>query len=91
MLALFGVAPCLFAFVFFEDFFGGFPGAFFAITVLLTAFLVFFAPRRLVFARFFGADGLAPPFDLPSFFLTAFFLAFATTISFYCSHQIVGG
>jgi hypothetical protein len=91
VLSFFGVALRLVAFVFFDDFFCDFPGAFFPLTALLAAFLVFFARRLLVFARLFGADVLALPFDLPSFFLTAFFLAFATTISFCCSHQIIGG
>ncbi|OIQ65943.1 hypothetical protein GALL_524930 [mine drainage metagenome] len=69
--------------VFAVDFFGDF---FFAAGAFLTAFLAFFfVPLLTFFARFFGAAGFTPRFDLPvclrPFFLSAFFLAFATTIS----------
>jgi hypothetical protein len=61
----------------------------------LTVFLAFFAPRFTVFARFFCADALAELRDVRVFFalrfLTVFFLAFATTNSFYRSNKIVGG
>jgi hypothetical protein len=85
-LDLRGFVLRLFAFVFFEAFFGAFAGALFAPTVSLAVFLAFFAPLLLFFARLFDADALAPPFDLPPSFLAAFFLAFATTISFYYSN-----
>jgi len=65
-------------------------GVFFAAFLV---FLAFFAVRVAFFARFFEADALALRFDLPAclrpFFLAIFFLALATTNSFYCSNKIV--
>jgi hypothetical protein len=101
-----GAGRGFFGFVFFTVFFAGFfadflaaffaTGAFFlAAEVFLTVFLAFLAPRFTVFARFFGADALAELRDVRVFFaprfLTVFFLAFATTNSFYRSNKIVGG
>jgi hypothetical protein len=77
---------------FLGDFFGDFLGAFvtpvFFFAIFFAAFLAFCVPRLLVFARFFSADALVvgPRSDLRAFFalrfLTVFFLAVATTISF---------
>jgi hypothetical protein len=87
---------------FFADFFDDFFAAFFAVNFFAVdfffaafpAFPVFLGARAALFARFFGADALAPRLDLPAclrpFFLATFFLALATPNSFYCSNQIVG-
>jgi hypothetical protein len=80
--ALLGAAP-FFGAVFSVDFLGDF---FFAAGAFLTAFLVFcFVALLTFFARFFGAGGFTPRFALlvclRPFFFSAFFLAFATTIS----------
>jgi hypothetical protein len=87
----------LFDFAFLEDFFDAFLGAFFTavvfFAVFLAVFLAFFAPRLLVLARGFRA-ALAPCRALRTFFalrfLTVFFLAVATTISFIAQNKIVG-
>jgi hypothetical protein len=85
--ALFGAAS-LFDALFLADLLRGF-----FVAGFLDAFFAFRAPTFAPVARFFSAAGLAARFDLRArlraFFLTAFFLAFATTISF-CSHKIVG-
>ena len=60
----------------------------------LPGFPVFFGARAAFFARFFGADALAPRLDLPAclrpFFLATFFLALATTNSFIAQTRLLG-
>src|SRR4051794_15151122 len=81
--------------VFFGDFAFVFLGALLVLE-LLFAGLAFFAPRFFPVLRFLAAEALAAPArrDLRALFLlrllAAFFLAIATTDSFYCSNNIVG-
>ena len=100
-----GAELALFAFAFRDDFRGVFfaVAAFFAaffdvffMAFFFAAFLAGLAARLLFYARFFDAAALvaARPVLRVFFalrFLTLFFLAVATTISFYCSNTIVGG
>jgi len=81
--------------VFFDDFAFVFLGALLVVEVLFAA-LAFFAGRFFAVLRFLAAEALAarPGRDLRAVFLlrllAAFFLAIATTNSFYCSNNIVG-
>ncbi|MGC2318353.1 MAG: hypothetical protein WA615_17960 [Bradyrhizobium sp.] len=89
---MFTVEPGLFDFALFGDFVDHFFEVFFAVAVFLFVPLVFFVARLLVFAGFFSVDTLADARrDLRAGFtprfLTVFFLAVATTISFYCSNK----
>jgi hypothetical protein len=102
MATLSGVKRRFVDFAFFADFFDDFLAVFFVVDFLaadfffaaVLDFLAFFGARAAFFTRFFVADALALRFDLPAclrpFFLATFFLALATTNSFYCSNQIVG-
>src|SRR5882724_11317814 len=90
-----GAEAACFDFVLVAGFFDGFFLAANRFAAFFAVLAVFLVARLPVFARFFGVDGLVACFDLPAclrpFFLATFFLAFATTISFYRSNQIVGG
>jgi hypothetical protein len=111
-LVLFDVALGRFGPALFADFLGDFSGACFAadffsavffavcfavfLAVFFAGVLAFFAPRWLVWARFFNAATFAVRArdDLRAFFalrfLTVLFLAVATTISFIAQNATVG-
>jgi hypothetical protein len=94
-LVLFGAELGFLDLVFFADFVDDLFGAFFAAGVFFAVFLAFFTARVRFFARFFSAEALTIRVrdDLRAFFavrfLTIFFLAVATTISFIGQKKIV--
>jgi hypothetical protein len=90
-----GLEPRFAGLVFFDDFAFVFLGTLLAVEVLFAG-LAFFAGRFFAVLRFLAAEALAARAGrgLPVLFLlrllAAFFLAIATTNSFYCSNNIVG-
>jgi hypothetical protein len=81
--------------IFFDDFAFVLLGTLLVVEVLFAG-LAFFARRFFAVLRFLAAEAVAAPAgrDLRVLFLlrlsAAFFLAIATTTSFYCSNNIVG-